>query len=148
MALLDEDFQPSQERDQLKADVGDELGAEILMDNSWGKEVALLKDWERLQVFQTDAASLHRLKAEATFVMALIKDRLPQLKDGQDIALVHRTNAVGAKRTEVWALREFRPKRATVGEDVRREPVDAVVPASARCAFSHWSLSALERVAR
>ena len=41
--------------------------------------------------------------------MELLAERMPVYEEGKDLALVHRVNKAGARRTEVWTLRAFAP---------------------------------------
>ena len=107
LALVDADFQPSQAKDQLRDQVGPELAGALLEDQSWGNEVSLVERWQELLGHSSPASQLHRLRAEATFVMSLLRDTIPPLKDGTDVRVVHRKNLAGAKRTEVWTTRKF-----------------------------------------
>ena len=111
LVAADADFRPSEVKDQLRHKAGAELSGALLADQSWGNEVSLVEKWQELLGHSSQASQLHRLKAEATFAMSLLRDSIPPLKDGDDVRVVHRKNHAGAQRTEVWTTREFRPNQ-------------------------------------
>ena len=90
-----------------EADPG--LGPAIVNGDPFGKEVEPLEGWDDLIDSETPAASMHVLNAQATFVMKLVHDLVPALVPGEDVQVIHRANAVGAKRSEVWTLKAFAP---------------------------------------
>ena len=83
------------------------LAPEIVNADPFGKDVEPLEGWDDLIDSETPAASMFSLKGKAAFVMKLVHDLVPPLVPGTDVQVIHRANAVGAKRTEVWTLRDF-----------------------------------------
>ena len=68
-----------------------------------------MEAWDDLIDTETSAARLWATKGQSAFVMKLVHDLAPTLVPGEDVQAIHRANAVGAKRTEVWTLRDFAP---------------------------------------
>ena len=90
-----------------EADTG--LAPEIVNADPFGKDVELLEGWDDLLDSETPAGNMFSLKGTSAFVMKLVHDLVPPLVPGTDVQIVHRANAVGAKRSEVWTLRDFAP---------------------------------------
>ena len=99
----------SQEQDQDGTEDNPFFPGEILKSNDFGNEVSLVRNFETLIDSHTPAANLASLKAQAIFAMRAILDVTPPLEEGLDVLVVHRSNASGAKRTEVWTARGFEP---------------------------------------
>ena len=87
---------------------------EILKPNDFGSDPSLVYDFGFLLDVHTPAAKLASLKAQAIFAMRAILDVTPPLQENDDILVVNRSNATGAKRTEVWTARAFEPFEITI----------------------------------
>ena len=87
--------------------LGPGLASAIMEDGAVGSDVTLLEGWSGLQTTHSDACDMFKLKSEAFFVMGLLQEHVPPLIENDDVILVHRANATGAKRTEVWTTRRF-----------------------------------------
>ena len=85
------------------------LGPAIVNGDPFGKEVESLEDWDDLIDSASPAANMFAMKAQTSFVMKLVHDLVPALVPDKDVQVIHRANAVGAKRSEVWTLRDFAP---------------------------------------
>ena len=91
------------------AEADPSLAPEIVNADPFGKDVEPLEGWDDLIDSETPAANMFSLKGTSAFVMKLVHDVVPSLVPGTDVQVIHRANAVGAKRTEVWTLRDFAP---------------------------------------
>ena len=69
--------------------------------------VAWVDDWSNLVEDSSPSAMLHWTKAGAQIAMQYVLARVPTL-DEEDLGVVHRSNAHGAKHVEVWTLRAFK----------------------------------------
>ena len=82
------------------ADQGATLPAAIVDGDPFGAGSSV-PAWEDLLDITTPTAQLLHLKAQTMVVMKYIHELVPPLVEGQYIHVVHRTNALGAQRTEV-----------------------------------------------
>ena len=78
----------------------------IVNGSGFGSDVQEVSDWGNLLDEQSPAAVLTAWKAKATFAMRQVMAVMPVLTD-KDLKVVHRTNSLGAVRTEIWTARDF-----------------------------------------
>ena len=86
----------------------DALPEAIVQGSAFGKDVTEVVDWGDLIDDDSPAARLTAWKARASFAMQQVLAAVPPLSP-LDIKVVHRSNSVGAVRTEIWTAKEFAP---------------------------------------
>ena len=69
--------------------------------------VSWVDDWPDLVEDSGPSAALQWTKAGAQIAMRYVHERMPKFTD-KDLGVLHRVNAHGAKRVEVWTLRAFK----------------------------------------
>ena len=60
-----------------------------------------MEAWDDLIETETPAANLWATKGQSAFGMKLVHDLVPTLVPREDVQVIHRASAVGAKRTEL-----------------------------------------------
>ena len=70
-------------------------------------DVAWVEDWRNLVEDAGPSALLHSLKGMTAVAMRYVHARMPAFT-AEDLGVLHRVNALGAKRTEVWTMRAFK----------------------------------------
>ena len=88
------------------------LADAIVNGSAFGKQVEKVPEWSDLLDHDSPQAHMATLKAKAMFAMSHILEFMPSY-DESELLVVHRANAAGAKRTEVWTNR-VRPWRSDV----------------------------------
>ena len=119
----------------------------IVKGSGFGSDVEEVLDWGDLLDEQSPAAVLTAWKAKATFAMRQVMAVVPTLTD-KDLKVVHRTNSLGAVRTEIWTARDFASGELVIapwtprdqGPPLHNRPF-SVAGASSRC--STWQSGAL-----
>ena len=71
------------------------------------RTVAWVEDWSSLVEDNGPSARFQWVKGQTLMSMKFVHERMPVFTE-KDLGVIHRFNATGAKRTEVWTLRAFK----------------------------------------
>ena len=92
--------------------MGNESDVPELVRKAFAKDsrmtLGIVNDWGSLITDKGTNATCHFLKARGAFALEMVMSLVPEY-DSEELLVLHAVNRMGARRTEVWTLKDFQP---------------------------------------